>query len=139
VTLQSGGLFVINGPVNADQATINGTGVTIYITGSGCPSTCPSLNFNKTVLDLTAPTSGTYNGVLFYQDPQNTNDPNFNKASSDSLTGLIYFPTSHVNFNKTGGGYVLLVFGAANFNSNTMNFTGTNGGGGLIQQAVLAE
>lgn len=129
----SPGLYVLNGQLNANQATLNGSNVTFYIGPSG------TLNLNKATLNVSAPTSGNYSGVLFYQIPSNTNDPNFNKATSDALTGLLYFPTSSVNFNKTGGGYTVLVFGSANFNSNTMNFADPPSGQTLIQQAVLAE
>jgi Putative Flp pilus-assembly TadE/G-like len=127
------GLYIINGPFNASNATITGSGVTFYITASG------SLNLDKANLQLSAPTIGNNSGVLFYQDPANTTDPNFNKVTSDSLTGLLYFPTAAVNFNKTGGGYTVLVFGSANFNSNTMNFTDPPTGGSLPQQPSLVE
>jgi len=88
---------------------------------------------------LSPPTSGSENGVLYYQAPANTGSPNFN-GSSNSYSGLLYAPNAtSVNFNGASGGYVVLVFGATNFNgSNAYDFASPSGQS-LIKKAVLAE
>lgn len=130
VTLNAG-LYVINGAFNGSGATITGSGVTIYFTANG------TADFNKATLTLSAPTSGNDNGVLFYST--NSSAPNFNKVTNASYTGLIYFPQASVNFNKTGGGYVVLVFGSANFNGSTMTFPPPSTNASLVKIVVLAE
>ncbi len=127
------GVYIINGAADFGKAVMTGNGVTFYITGTG------QLNANKATFNLTPPATGQNTaGVLFYQVPSNTNDPNFNKTSG-STSGLFYFPTVHVNYNKTAGGYTVLVFGAANFNGNSLSFPPPPSNLSLIQQAVLAE
>lgn len=133
VTLNPG-LYILNGSTNFNGATVTGTGVTLYVTSSGSPP-----NFNGATVSLTPPTSGSETGVLYYQVPANTSSPNFNGAQM-SLSGLLYAPTAtSVNFNGSGGGYTLLVFGSANFNGSNVTFPTPAPGGSLIKQAVLAE
>jgi hypothetical protein len=147
------GFYILNGSgttLNASNATMNTgpSGATFYITSNGCPSNCPQLNLDKATMSLSPPTSGDYSeysqgeqGVLFYQDPANTSDPNFNKGTGVALTGVLYFPTSAVNFNKTGGGYVTLIFGSVNFNGNTLTFPPPPGGVNnlTVQKPALVE
>ncbi len=130
VTMNAG-LYVINGAFNASKATVTGTGVTIYFTASG------SANFDKATLTLSAPTSGNDSSVLFYSTASSA--PNFNKVTNSSYTGVIYFPNASVNFNKTGGGYTVLIFGSANFNGSTSSFPTPTASGSPIKIPVLAE
>jgi Flp pilus assembly protein TadG len=130
VTNLNSGVYIINGDVNASKANITGNGVTIYFTSNG------SMNLDKATLNLSAMTTGSTAGVLFYS--KNTSAPNFNQ-STNSFTGVVYFPNANVNYNKAGGGYQVLIFGGANFNKNSMNFTGASTGGSYIHNAVLVE
>lgn len=127
----SPGTYVINGNFNANKATLIGNNVTFIITANG------SMNFNQASLNLSAPTTGDYANMLFYSTDSTA--PNFNMTTSNSLTGVVYFPNATVNFNKTGGGYILLIFGAANFNSGTENWTGMSSGASYIKEPVLVE
>jgi Flp pilus assembly protein TadG len=104
VTLAPGVYYVDGGDftVNAN-ANISGSGVTIYLTSGSHVN----MNGNATV-NLSAPTSGTYSGMLFFGDrsaPMGSNK--FNGTASSSLTGAIYFPTQEVdyqgNFSGTSG------------------------------------
>jgi hypothetical protein len=140
VTL-SQGLYVVTGQLNANKATVTGTGVTIYLAQNA------TMNFNQAQLTLSACTStpsclnGAEPNVLFYQVPSNTNDINFNLAQSTNFSGLLYFPNSQVNVNQDfGTGYTLMVFGYANFNKGNYNFSGLSGPGGpIVLVPVLAE
>ncbi|HEY6326356.1 MAG TPA: pilus assembly protein TadG-related protein [Candidatus Cybelea sp.] len=134
VTLNPG-TYVLNGSSNFNGSTITGNGVTIYVTASGSAP-----NFNGAKVTLTPPSSGPNSGVLYYQVPTNTGNPNFN-GSSNSYTGLFYAPgASSVNFNGANGGYVVLVFGGWNFNGgNALDFGSPPGGQSIIRKAVLAE
>lgn len=130
------GLYIFNGAENFNQATITGTGITMYVTAAGSPP-----NFNKTTqVNLTPPSSGNYQGVLYYQSPQNSQSPNFN-SSDVTYSGLMYAPTpTSVNFNGANGGYLVLVFGAVNFNGSVpQDFATPPPYQSLVKQAVVAE
>ncbi|BCH07977.1 hypothetical protein MesoLj131c_22350 [Mesorhizobium sp. 131-3-5] len=95
VTLQPG-VYVIQGgdfKVNAN-ANVSGNGVTIYFAGASRVS----MNGNATVT-LSAPTSGTYSGVLMYGDRTGTGGQStFNGTATSLLTGALYFPKQQVNY-----------------------------------------
>lgn len=130
------GTYVLTGSSNFNGATINGTNVTFYV-ASG--ATAPNFN-GDTGASLSPPSSGNYNGVLYYQVPSNTSSPNLN-GSNNSYSGLIYAPgATSANFNGTAGKYVVLVFGAANYNGSTAWDLATPAPGqALVKQAVLAQ
>ena len=60
-------------------------------------------------LNLTAPSSGTYTGLLVYQDRRAVNGNNANQSSkvngnsSSFFQGAFYFPNQQVTFNGTAG------------------------------------
>lgn len=94
VTL-SPGVYVVRGDlkINANAAII-GSGVTIFMSGSSTVS----MNGNASV-KLSAPTSGTYSGVLFYGDRAgNSASSTFNGTADSLLTGAIYFPKQQVSY-----------------------------------------
>lgn len=95
VTLQPG-VYVIQGgdfKVNAN-ANVSGDGVTIYLAGGSRVS----MNGNATV-SLSAPTSGTYSGVLMYGDRTSIGGQStFNGTATSLLTGALYFPKQQVNY-----------------------------------------
>lgn len=112
----NGGSFDING-----QATVNGSGITIVFTNNA------TITVNGgAVVNLSAPTSGTYAGILFYGDRTSNNNTNkFNGGSTMNLTGTIYMPSETVNFNggaSIGGNCTKIVSYAVNFNG-TSNIT----------------
>ena len=135
VVTMAPGTYIFDGSTNFNGATVTGNGVTMYVTMSGTPP-----NFNGSGSTLSAPTTGNSAGVLYYQDPGcNQSSPNFN-GSSLTVSGLIYAPTSSVNFNGSNGGYVVLVFGSGNFNGSTAQvYGGPATGGSLIKSAVLVQ
>ncbi|WP_167480951.1 pilus assembly protein TadG-related protein [Mesorhizobium waimense] len=94
VTL-SPGVYVVEGSLKVNaNAVVSGTGVTIFMSGSNTVS----MNGNATVT-LSAPTSGTYSGMLFYGDRTGTAaDSTFNGTADSLLTGAIYFPRQQVNY-----------------------------------------
>ncbi|HUQ37376.1 MAG TPA: pilus assembly protein TadG-related protein [Aestuariivirga sp.] len=106
----SGGAFKINA-----NANITGTGVTIYIKAG----TSVSINGNATV-NLSAPTSGTYSGMLFFGDRTGTDNVTFNGTAASKLTGAIYFANQDINYlgNFSGNGGCTQVVG------NTVQWSG---------------
>ena len=108
----SGGDFQVNALAN-----VSGTGVTIYLSGSSHVS----INGTATV-NLTAPTTGTYAGMLFFGDRAGTGNNTFNGTASSSLTGSIYFKSQAVNYlgNFTGdGGCTQIVADSVQWSGNT--------------------
>jgi Flp pilus assembly protein TadG len=93
------GIYVINGnlTVTGSQGGITGTGVTFYFPpGGGSYS-----DGGGHLVDLTAPTSGPYAGILFYQDPSNASPMNITSDATWNLNGVVYLPSGSLNL--TGG------------------------------------
>ena len=96
------GVYILRGgPFHAhSRSKIKGEGVTIFLTGN---NTEVSVNGSAEVT-LKAPTSGTYEGFLFIQDPDsNPGEVNrINGGGSIKLVGTLYFPTQGVNVGGSG-------------------------------------
>lgn len=110
-TVNLSGTYIVRGnnfSVNAN-AIVTGTDVTIFLTSNDAETSWPSVSISgSSDLDLTAPTSGTYQGILFYQDrdtpvSENTS-ASFNGGANLDLEGTLYFPSADVSF--TGGSSV---------------------------------
>jgi hypothetical protein len=104
--------------VNAN-AVVTGTGVVIYLS---CGSTV-SMNGTATV-QLDAPTTGPYAGILFYGDRDcGTGSNTFNGTADSRLTGALYFAQQDLNFlgNFSGaGGCSQIVAGTIQWSGNTL-------------------
>jgi hypothetical protein len=119
-------------------AVVNGSGVTIILTSSTPtnPSSFATISMNGgAIVNLSSPTSGTYKGVLIYQDPRTPfGESRINGNSASSLEGGLYFPSRQLNFNGNTGlttKCLQLVARRLNFsgNSSVQNDCPTNGGG----------
>ena len=93
------GVYYVDGGTFAVQegATLNGTGVTIVLTGEGGDYATIDIAAGATV-NLSAPTSGTTSGIVFFGDESapSTNVNTFENGASVDVTGAIYFPTQEV-------------------------------------------
>ena len=82
-------------------------------------------------INLTAPgTSGTYPGVLFYQDPADASGPSFGGNSGSFYNGLLYFPSAQVTFygNNTSVNVAMTVADAVQLSGTpTVNLQGAVG------------
>ncbi|WP_184872194.1 pilus assembly protein TadG-related protein [Mesorhizobium sangaii] len=118
VTL-SPGVYVVQGnlKINANAAII-GSGVTIFMSGSSTVS----INGNASV-QLSAPASGTYSGVLFYGDRTgNSASSTFNGTADSLLTGAIYFPKQQVSYLGNFSG----ISGCTQVVANTIQWSGNS-------------
>ena len=95
VTLNPGVYYVSGGDFTVrSTATVTGSGVTIYLVSGSTVSINGSAH-----VDIAAPTSGVYSGILFFGDRTATSGSNtFNGDASSRLTGDIYFPTQSVSY-----------------------------------------
>jgi hypothetical protein len=99
LTMQPG-TYIINGAMSqTGSGSISGSGVTIYLAP---PNGSLSLT-GSGALNITAPTSGTYNGILFFEDPSDTNGMTVTGSGSSSLQGIFYAPSASLSFTGSGG------------------------------------
>jgi len=96
------GVYVIKGPLTINsQATVTGTGVTFYLTGNQAGFTINA----SSALNLDAPKTGAYGGVLIFQDrTSNTGATNtLNGSAGTKLVGAIYTGTQTVSVSGGSG------------------------------------
>jgi len=87
------------------NSSITGAGVFIFITQADYPTTggtCANPTVNITgngASSLTPPTSGTYGGMLIYQDPECAGSVTIGGNGAVTTSGTIYAPTGTVALN----------------------------------------
>lgn len=87
----------------AGSADIYGTDVTIILTSSS--TTYGSIKITGgTDIDLSAPTSGDYAGIVFYQDPDaDTDNTNMITGNADMhIEGAVYLPSGNLSLGGNG-------------------------------------
>jgi Flp pilus assembly protein TadG len=129
--LQPGTYYIQGGDMKINAgANVIGNGVTIYMSGSNSVQ----MNGNATV-NLSAPTSGTYSGMLMMGDRSCTScssvNETLNGTAASLMTGAIYFPKTQVRYlgNFSGvNGCTQVVADTIEWNGNThlsINCTGS--------------
>ena len=111
------GLYIINGTLSfGGGASISGTGVTFYLP----PGAALSIG-NGADEVLAAPTSGTYNGILFYQDRSNTTTEDLEGGTNSSFQGILYFPKANFTFENgtSTTTYASIIAGSLTFKGGT--------------------
>lgn len=114
VNAPSGAVLVIqNGRLNTNGyrlETTPGSGLTIVFTGTVGGSYIHAPTGGGTI-DVAAPTSGVWSGVMMYQDPKLTTGVDITEAGSSptwNITGLVYLPNSNITLsgaiNKSANG-----------------------------------
>jgi Flp pilus assembly protein TadG len=102
-------IYINGGEVDfSSQANVTGHGVTLILTDDSAatnPSQIAQLKLNAgAVLNLTAPSSGPYAGVVMYQDRRaEYGTSHINGHSSSFLRGGFYFPNRQLVFNGSAG------------------------------------
>ncbi len=140
VNLTSSGTYSFNGNVSlSSNTTLNGTGVMLYFKSGSLQLS------SNTVLNLSAPTSGTYAGVVIFQDRANTTPVSLSSNSAMTLTGAVYVPSASLTLasNAFSDVYSILVASTINISANsTINlhsdYSGLPGGS-PIKMAVAVE
>lgn len=91
------------------QAVVTGTGVTFILTSTTADTDPASIATTKinggATMQLSAPSTGPYAGMLFYQDRRapNSNGNRINGNSDSFFQGAFYFPSQGLEFNGTAG------------------------------------
>ncbi len=136
------GTYIINGGgiQFGGGSTITGNGVMFYLTGTNATYASVTMA-NGVTVTLSAETSGSYVGVLFYQNRSITSSSvaTFAGGSSDTLTGTLYFPTTAVSFSNgaSGGGNTAIVADTVTFSGGAdLHYDPTGSLTGLSTQTV---
>jgi Flp pilus assembly protein TadG len=112
VTLSSGIFYIEGGTFSTSGApgttiTSAAGGVTIVLTSTAAaPTTFATVSTGgNAALNLTALSTGTTAGIVFYADPANTTNQieNFAGNSNNHVTGSFYFPHQTVSLSGNGG------------------------------------
>ena len=100
------GIYVLRNGLKLDQdSSLSGTGVLIFNTADADGS-CGKVDLDKSATyNLTAATSGTYRGLLLYQDALCTEGLKWSATAASTAVGTIYAPTAELKFD---GGVVNL-------------------------------
>lgn len=129
------GVYILDGDFDIrGNARITGSGVFIYLAQGSIKLA------GTTTTNLSAPTSGTYGGVLFFQARNNSATGNVNGTSSSNLRGTVYLPAGGLDLSGT-------VRTEANFVVNTLSVSGNSsftvegydGVGWTTQTSALVE
>jgi hypothetical protein len=153
VTFSPGTYVLVGGGMRIGSGvSATGIGVTFF-------NTYPGTQMNKYdgikidtsgTVNFSAPTSGAYKALLFYQDPRvewaSNNGSTLTPGTSGTFEGIIYFPTTDLTYSGSSstslsGGYTILV--AYNFKISgnaqiNMDFSSI-GGSNPLQMAAFAE
>jgi len=128
--LQTGVTYVVNGgdiEMSTSGASLTCTGCTIIQTNLTTPANTGTIKITGGTLSLTAPTSGTYKGIVLYQDRRATDDGTMsqnqiNGNSGASLTGAIYLGNRSLLYNggsSTVAACVQIVTKRVSFSGNS--------------------
>jgi hypothetical protein len=144
--LLGGGLTVSGG------ANLSGTGVTfINLDTNLYGGYKPIVVSGGSSTQLSAPTSGTYEGLLFYQDP-NLGSTNYNKqntvsgGSGSQFQGALYFPNSPLVYSggstQSGAAYTIIVADTITFSGPSKmgaDYSSLSDGDPIKGTAIVAE
>ncbi len=122
----SPGDYILKGAdLKITGGTVTGTDTFFFFTNDGA-------DFGQTDItggdiDLTAPDSGDYAGMLFFQDPDaptgsgSSTTNKINGGTSLNLTGALYFPSQKIDFSggANAGGCTVLVGSVVEFSGNS--------------------
>jgi hypothetical protein len=143
VNLNSG-IYVINGGTlhfesgNSNASNTGGSSVVFYLVG-----TANLVIDNGANVNLTAPTTGTYTGILILQDPADTTSISIQGGSNTSFNGAIFAPSSNVTLGNGSGTTLGADVVAKTLTMNgggTLSSTATNNFGTLnISTAKMTE
>ncbi len=147
----SPGTYIINGGgiSISGGANVYGDGVTFYLTGTSSSYKGVSISGGSNSF-LGAPDTGTYAGILFYQDKTVTSSPSSGSGSSIAggsgvaVQGTLYFPTTNLQYSGTSTNthYTIIVADTVQITNNTYfpdTYDQDPNGFSPIHSAILVE
>lgn len=153
VTFDSGTYVLLGGGMHVSPTyhpVLTGSEVTFYNTGDGSHQYQPVTITGAAGTNLSAPTSGTLNGILFFQDRLinvccgSATVNSFDASRGEIYTGALYFPTSPIKYrgNETFPPYTIIdawwvkLIGTSAINNN---YSSLYEGASPIHSAALVE
>jgi hypothetical protein len=129
------GLYVVTGNLSlTGSGPMSGTGVSFYTLGT------TSVTGSGTVT-LTAPTSGSDDGILFFQSRTDSNAMTVTGSSNMTLQGIIYVPDGQLKMTGSGsaGTYEDIVVNSLDFTGSTafQNYSLINSSSPLSQTIMV--
>jgi hypothetical protein len=100
-----GPIYINGGDANI-QGNFSCSACTVVLTNKDSSSPIGNIKVNASAnINITPPTSGTFQGIAFFQDRRATDCTNCNKINGNSgsvIQGAIYFPSQELDYNGTG-------------------------------------
>lgn len=113
----SAGTYILEGiGLQVNGGSISGTGVSFYVSQG-------QVQFNgANTVNLVAPTTGSYAGILFYQSSSDSSAATINGGSGSAFQGSLYFPKSLVQLNGSNtAAYTIVVSDSIQINGSEFN------------------
>lgn len=110
----SAGTYILEGiGLQVNGGSISGTGVSFYISQG-------QIQFNgSNTVDLVAPTTGSYAGILFYQSSSDSSAATINGGAGSAFQGALYFPDSNIQLNGSNtAAYTIVVSDSIQINGS---------------------
>ena len=148
------GIYYISAPGSvsfAGVATVKGSGVMFYLQNGTNPSNGASIDMvgpgsQVSNIQLSAPTSGPYAGILVFQDQGDDKNAKIGGDNNSFFDGALYFPEGQLTlFGNAGGGFNVAIVDADAVvlgGSTTVNLLGSAAlpaGVNLIKNATIVE
>jgi hypothetical protein len=126
LTLPDNQTYYVNGGDFDVQGTISCSACTVVLTNKTAASPIGNVKVNaSSVINMTAPSTGTYKGIAIYQDRRATDCNNCNKINGNSgsvIQGALYFPSRELEYNGTGTTSAVCTM----FVAKRLNFSGNS-------------
>jgi large repetitive protein len=140
LTMRPGVYIITGGGLSVSgNAAVAGSGVTIYNAGSNFPAPGISLSGNGAI-NLTAPTTGTYAGVLIFQARDNTRALALSGNADMEMRGIVYAPSAMLTISGNGGLSLPMIVDSLTLSGNaasTMSADGASAAGESVTSGQL--
>jgi len=124
--LPAGPLYINGGDVFIQGDLTATSGTTIVLTNKDASSPIGQFKVNAdSNINLTAPTTGDFQGIAVYQDRRATDSSPGNKINGNSgsvITGALYFPSQELDYNGSGNTTAVCTM----FVARRINFSGNS-------------
>lgn len=141
LTLNPGTYYLTGNFIPNSGTTVTGTGVTLYFTNGAS-----FIGNSGSTVTLVAPTSGSYTGILFFQDPKDQTEFILDSGSKSTWEGAIYVPGATIDINSGGNAaaYTIVVADSAIIDSGAKfsignDYSSLHGKSPIKSAAVLAQ
>jgi hypothetical protein len=119
-TLAPGDYVIAGGELELSGShLVTGPGVTFHITQHPTTGQWGSVDIGPSSVSLVAPTTGTYAGILIFQNRSDTNELVIRGTFTTGLDGMIYAATANLDIQDQGGGpkdlNIGMIVGTASF------------------------